>query len=126
MKTIKNSIVGVIVMTIACLLLSVIIFLSYDKMYRYQVKDTSQVSRYLGDINADFQITWEDVTALEQLYLYENSTCTAQDKKCADLNQDGAVNREDTAILLLYMANSDSWTLQGLEDYCHAYRNRQG
>ncbi len=126
MKTIKHSIIGVIMMTAACLLLSVIIFLSYDKVYRYQVKDASQVSRYLGDINADFQITWEDVTALEKLYLYEDSTCTAQDKKCADLNQDGAVNREDTAILLLYMANSDNWTLQGLEDYCQTYRNKQG
>ncbi len=126
MKTIKISIIGVIVMTIVCLLLSVMIFFSYDKVYRYQVKDASQVSRYLGDINADFQISWEDVTALEKLYLYENSTFTAQDKKCADLNQDNAVNQEDTAILLLYMANSDSWTLQGLEAYCRAYRNGQG
>ena len=126
MKTIKNSIIGVILMTLACLVLSVMIFLSYDKMYRYQVKDASQISRYLGDINADFQISWEDVTALEKLYLYENSTCTAQDKKCADLNQDDTVNQEDTAILLLYMSNSDNWTLQGLEAYCHAYRNGQG
>ena len=126
MKTVKISIIGVIMMTIACLLLSGIIYFSYDKVYRYQVKDASQVSRYLGDINADFQISWEDVTALEKLYLYEESTCTAQDKKCADLNQDGAVNREDTAILLLYMANSDNWTLKGLEEYCHGYRNGQG
>jgi hypothetical protein len=124
MKTIKNSIIGVIMMTIACLLLSGMIFLSYDRVYRYQVKDASKVSRYLGDINADFQITWEDVTALEKLYLYEDSTCTEQDKHCADLNQDGAVNQEDTAILLLYMANSDSWTLKGLESYCRTYQKR--
>ena len=126
MKTLKTTIIGIIMMTVACLVLSGLIYLSYDRVYRYQVQNVPQVSRYLGDINADFQITWEDVTALQKLYLYDDSTCTAQDKKCADLNQDGAVSQEDTAVLLLYMSNSDSWTLKGLEDYCRTYQNQQG
>ena len=121
MKHIRNSVIIAVILTIVCLLLSVVIFFTYHWFYSYQVRDASQVSRYLGDVNADFQITWEDVTAIQCLYLPEGSSCTKQDTDCADLNRDGTVNNEDTAVLLLYLANHDSWSIRGLEAYCNTY-----
>ncbi len=121
MKTIKNSVIVAIILTIVCLLLSMVIFFTYHWFYSYQVRDASQVSRYLGDVNADFQLTWDDVTAMQMLYLPEDSIYTKQDIDCSDLNQDGVINNEDTAILLLYFANHDSWSFSGLEAYCNMH-----
>ncbi|MBR1529434.1 MAG: hypothetical protein IJ642_09055 [Oscillospiraceae bacterium] len=120
MKQIRNYVIMAIIITIICLLLSVVIFFTYHAFYSYQVRNASQVSRYLGDVNADFQITWEDVTAMQELYLPEGSVYTKQDIECADLNQDGMIDNEDTAILL-YLANHESWSFKGLEAYRNTY-----
>jgi len=121
MKNIRNSVIVAIVMTIICLVLSVVIFFTYHSFYSYHVRNASEVSRYLGDVNADFRITWDDVTAMQELYLSENSVYTQQDLECADLNQDGMINNEDTAILLLYLSGHETWSLKGLEAYRNTY-----
>lgn len=124
MKDKKNDVIIALILTVSCLLLSGIIFLSYDAMYQYQVNDTAHVSRYTGDINGDFRIGWEDVTALQALC--QSQELTEWDTECADLNRDGTVDREDTALLLRYLSASDTWTLRGIDAYCEAFRNGQG
>ena len=124
MKDRKKSIIIAIILTVSCLVLTGMIFLSYDKTYRYQVTDVSGTSRYTGDVNGDFRIDWKDVTALQNLCGNQNPT--QWDAECADLNRDGSIDREDTALLLRYLSVSDTWTLRGIDAYCEAFRNGQG
>ena len=124
MKDRKNSIIIGIVLTVACLLLTGMIFVSYDRTYHYQVTDVSQTSRYTGDVSGDFRIDWNDVTALQNLCGKQD--VTQWDLECADLNQDGCISREDTSLLLRYLSVSDAWTLRGIDAYCKAFRNGQG
>ncbi|MBR0483666.1 MAG: hypothetical protein IJJ69_02675 [Oscillospiraceae bacterium] len=124
MKDRKNPIIIGIVLTVACLLLTGMIFVSYDRTYHYQVTDVSQTSRYTGDVSGDFRIDWNDVTALQNLCGKQD--VTQWDLECADLNQDGCISREDTALLLRYLSVSDAWTLRGIDAYCKAFRNGQG
>ncbi|MBE6877232.1 MAG: hypothetical protein E7496_11045 [Ruminococcus sp.] len=123
MKEKKNSVIIAVILTVTCLFLSAGIFVSYDRAYQYQVSDVSQVSRYTGDVNGDFRIDWNDVTALQNLC--GNQEYTEWDAECADLNRDGSIDREDTALLLQYLSVSDTWTLRGMEAYCEAFRNGQ-
>ncbi len=119
MKKIKNSMILAMILTVCCLLLSGMIFYSYLAAYSYRIEDSSQISRYPGDVNADFKIGWEDVSAMQALYL--NGAAYSQlDLECADLNKDGEINNQDTAILLQYLSGHDQWTLQGLEAYCRS------
>lgn len=125
MTDIRKSVIIAIILTVACLVLSCVIFFSYHAIYHYQVIDVSQVSRYPGDINADFKITWDDVSAIQKLY-QNQASYTQLDLECADLTGDGVIDNEDTALLLLYLSEHDTWTLRGLENYCRQNRGSQG
>ena len=124
MKRIKIAVIFAIFITILFFLASVFMLVSYHFQYHYRVSDVSQLSRYAGDINADFKLTWEDVTAMQGLYL-QHTGYTQEDLNCADLNHDGIISREDTAILLHYFSEHDTWTLAGLESYCKQFQKNQ-
>lgn len=114
MKKIKAYVLSAMILTILCFLFSCFVFFYYAAR-PYPAGETHA----LGDIHADFHLTWADAEAIQEL-CRENAYA-----EYADLNADGIIDNEDTAILLLYLSGHDTWSLKGLADYCLAFQNSQ-
>jgi len=84
-----------------------------------------------GDINHDFMITDMDVYYLQSIYImqynhdetleaYLNALGMTETQllERTDFNQDGILNNEDAAVLLMYLSGGNANAIT-FEEYCH-------